>query len=238
MPWASSEASNRLIGSRPALGVGEVRGEQEQLVALLLDQPAHVVERERRELHLAADVVRRRHRELGDHRLELGEALGGGVEVTQEPRSPTTAPSSMTPQRRRRGTARTRRRGRRQVRNFSGLWWSEGKSLARRFSPAADVVLRDRPAVVVPRRAQPPATEADVAQHRDPRLREARPHRLVRDVRRRPVPVCRGRDRDGCTPSVEGPVKSCPGPAPGHATTRTRRRADDRRPRTCPPCPG
>src|SRR5258708_7787115 len=48
----------------PALGMRVVGGEHEQLWSALLDKPGGVLERERREPHLAADVLRPLHLEF------------------------------------------------------------------------------------------------------------------------------------------------------------------------------
>src|SRR5260221_1908108 len=75
----------------PALGMRVVGGEHEQLWSALLDKPGGVLERERREPHLAADVLRRLELELLQQRLELRERSVGVIEVSEHPWDPTRA---------------------------------------------------------------------------------------------------------------------------------------------------
>src|ERR1039458_1491602 len=73
-----------LEGVTTALWVRIVGREHEQLRAALLDQPLGVLERERGELQLPAHVVGGQHAERAEQGLELGEVLGGVIDVAQE----------------------------------------------------------------------------------------------------------------------------------------------------------
>src|SRR5260370_11252052 len=68
-----------------------VGGEHEQLRSALLCEPGDVLEWERREPHLAADVLRRLKLELLQQWLELRERSVGVIEGSEHPRDPARA---------------------------------------------------------------------------------------------------------------------------------------------------
>src|SRR3954453_6678448 len=74
-----------------AFRMGPVRGEEEQLWPAQFDQPTDVLEMPRRESDLATDVVRWRHRQLGQLRLIPAERPHRVIERSQQVRHPPGA---------------------------------------------------------------------------------------------------------------------------------------------------
>src|SRR5271169_1291560 len=77
-----------LEGPLPPFGVRVVRREHEEVRAALLEQPCGVLEGERREAHLAAEVLRGQKGQFLQRGLELGERAQGVVDVAQQARHP------------------------------------------------------------------------------------------------------------------------------------------------------
>ena len=83
--------AERLEGPLSPFGMRVVRGEHEELRAALLQQPCRVLEREGREAHLAAEVLRGQEAEFAQRRLELRERAERVIDIAEEARHPGRA---------------------------------------------------------------------------------------------------------------------------------------------------